>query len=345
MRITRPWALPAVSTLVLSGLALGQPTAFDADEEMQTISFPASWNHPWMDGWLDPQNPQPAYMPVGTPLGSGPYKAIMATEPGAENLVAFYPADLSALGEARMPVLLWGNGSCTYRGNKYRHLLTDISSYGYFVLGGGPMDSAARYETTQISSNNALRDPLAPRAPSTNNDRGQRVTAELLSAGIDWAIAENQREGSKFFNRLDTDNIAVMGHSCGGNLASEFGRDPRVKTIGLWNSGGVAELAAGFTRPTLISPGDPRFDVAYYRAHDTYHVVRQTSTPVVFLWRTNMTHLGTFRTRDGGLESEIIRTWLDYQLKGDGEAAALFVGDDCGLCNRPGWHVESRNLE
>ena len=75
---------------------------------MKTLTIPASWNNPWQDGWNDPTNPRPAYVPNSTPLGSGPYKAILATEPGAEELVAYYPADLVALGRfaaARPPFL------------------------------------------------------------------------------------------------------------------------------------------------------------------------------------------------------------------------------------------------
>jgi hypothetical protein len=171
------------------------------------------------------------------------------------------------------------------------------------------------------------------------------VTVETLSHGIDWAIAENKKAGGKFFNRLDTQNIAVMGHSCGGGLASNFGNDPRVKTLAFWNSGGNAARAADITKPTLISPGDPRFDTAYWGANATYKVLRKSSTPVAFAWRANMTHLGTFRTVNGGLESVVIRAWLDYQLKGDRNAARMFIGDDCVLCNTPGWQVESRNLK
>jgi hypothetical protein len=170
------------------------------------------------------------------------------------------------------------------------------------------------------------------------------VTVEVLSHGIDWAIAENKKAGGKFFNRLDTANIAVMGHSCGGGLASNFGNDARVKTLAFWNSGGSADRVAQITKPTLISPGDPRFDTAYWGANNTYKALRNSQVPVVFAWRANMTHLGTFRTVNGGLESVVIRAWLDYQLKGDRQAATMFIGDDCGLCKAPGWQVESRRL-
>lgn len=333
-------------------------------EAMKTLSVPASWNNPWQDGWNDPANPRPAYVPNETPLGSGPYKAILATEAGAEELVAYYPANLAALGTTKLPVLVWGNGSCTFNGNKYRHMLTDVASYGYFVLAGGRMNpNGGANETTQIRSNNALRNPMAPPAPAAPaatpaaapaagaagapdavSNTNRSVTVEILSHGIDWAIAENKKSGGKFFNRLDTQSIAVMGHSCGGGLTSNFGNDPRVKTIGFWNSGAAAR-AAEITKPTLIVPGDPRFDTAYWGANATYKVVRNSSVPVVFAWRANMTHLGTFRTVNGGLESVVLRAWLDYQLKGDRQAAKMFMGDDCELCKTAGWQVESRHLK
>ena len=360
---TGKYTLPTPQTgTVQSGTVPGEP--------MKTLSIPASWNHPWQDGWNDPTNPRPEYKPNDTPLGSGPYKAILATEPGAEELVAYYPANLSALGTAKLPVLVWGNGSCTYNGNKYRHLLTDVASYGYFVLAGGRMNpNGGANETTFIRSNNALRNPMAPPAPAAPaaaaapaggraggaaaaaaapdavSNTSRSVTVETLSQGIDWAIAENKKQGGKFFNRLDTQNIAVMGHSCGGGLASSFGNDPRVKVLAFWNSGGNAARVAEITKPTLISPGDPRFDTAYWGANATYKALRSTATPVVFAWRANMTHLGTFRTVNGGLESVVLRAWLDYQLKGDRQAAKMFMGDDCDLCKTAGWQVESRHLK
>ena len=81
---------------------------------------------------------QPYYKP-DVPRGSGPYKAIMATQSGLSAHVAYYPADLSQLGAKKLPVVIWGNGSCLYVGNRYRQLLTEIASYGYLVVAGGPM--------------------------------------------------------------------------------------------------------------------------------------------------------------------------------------------------------------
>ena len=36
--------------------------------------------------------------------------------------------------------------------------------------------------------------------------------------------------------------------------------------------------------------------------------------------------------------------WLQWQLKGDKQAAKLFQGDPCGLSQREGWTVEKNAL-
>jgi hypothetical protein len=35
----------------------------------------------------------------------------------------------------------------------------------------------------------------------------------------------------------------------------------------------------------------------------------------------------------------VVLSWLDWQLKGDKEAAEMFQGDNCGLCTDPKWVV------
>jgi len=37
-------------------------------------------------------------------------------------------------------------------------------------------------------------------------------------------------------------------------------------------------------------------------------------------------------------------SWLDWQLRGDAQAARRFVGDDCGLCRDSSWTFEQKNL-
>src|SRR5690349_8853849 len=81
---------------------------------------------------------QPYFKP-DVPLGSGPHKAVMSVEPGLSAHVVYAPADLSKFGTRKLPVVIWGNGSCLYAGNRYRSFLTEVASHGYVAIAGGPM--------------------------------------------------------------------------------------------------------------------------------------------------------------------------------------------------------------
>src|ERR1700742_3091425 len=116
------WLLGGLAVTALVGPVLGQ--TFQGANQ-------------WPPGYIDPGNPKPPYVTPDTPQGTGPYPAIMATDPGAPEFVIYYPKNLAALGAKKMPILVWANGSCAYRGNNFRHFLTEISSHGYLAVAGG----------------------------------------------------------------------------------------------------------------------------------------------------------------------------------------------------------------
>jgi hypothetical protein len=84
------------------------------------------------------QNPGGA-QPPGTTSGSGPYKAVMEMDTGLPDHTIYRPEDLSALNGTNLPIVVWGNGACVNVGNAFSSFLTDISSYGYFVIALGPI--------------------------------------------------------------------------------------------------------------------------------------------------------------------------------------------------------------
>jgi hypothetical protein len=148
----------------------------------------------------------------------------------------------------------------------------------------------------------------------------------------------------------------VMGQSCGGLQAIDASHDPRVTTLGVWNSGAFPEkgrslalAAANADKESLKTlhgsaiyiSGEPS-DVAFVNAEDDFK--RIEGIPVFRGWREKTGHSGTYREPNGGEFGTVATNWLKWQLKGDLEAARMFAGPDCGLCTKSNWHVASKNI-
>jgi len=58
-----------------------------------------------------------------------------------------------------------------------------------------------------------------------------------MLAALDWILAENQREGSPYYGKIDPALVAFSGHSCGGLIAMTAALDPRAKVLVLEDSG------------------------------------------------------------------------------------------------------------
>lgn len=146
-----------------------------------------------------------------------------------------------------MPVIVFGNGACTFAGFRFANLLTELASQGYFIIAVGP--------------------------PVANGPTSQANVPEMKAA-LDWAAAGGD---NSTFGALDTSRIAVMGQSCGGLEAySTAWRDDRVKILVILNSGILnqtnAPLLQDFKIPIAYFLGGPG-DVAYpnVRIHGTFH--------------------------------------------------------------------------
>jgi dienelactone hydrolase len=299
---------------------------------------------------------QPYYKP-DYPLGSGPYKAIMAEEPGLSAHVAYYPANLAALGAKKMPVLIWGNGSCLYAGNRYRQFLTEVASHGYLAISGGPLGAVEQEVGPQ--SNPAPRQAGAGaagaaaerNAASVPGAPQQRVTVPLLKEAVDWAVKQNSDPSSRFHNKLDLNWIVAMGHSCGGGLAVQLAtEDSRINGLGIWYSGAGLAGARGndasslqkIKGPVLIITGDEKQDIAYANGKATFEAINHT--PVFYGWQDDLQHIGTFGAKNGGETGAIAVNWLEWTTRGDEKAARMFKGRDCTLCKDSTWHIATKGI-
>jgi dienelactone hydrolase len=314
-----------------------------------------------------PLGPVAPWVPPDVPQGSGPWPALMEMTPALPQHTLYRPARLDLLGATRLPLVVWANGACVNVGNRFRPYLTEIASHGYLVVALGPIGPR---EVEAATSGSAWRGAPAPGspaaraiaegrmpAPGTTRTPPPETSPQQMVEAIDWALAENTRAGSPLAGRIDTGAIAVMGQSCGGVQAIAAALDRRVKTLGVWNSGlfsddtrPLAIAGAAVTKASLKSlhtsalyvTGEPS-EVAFKNADDD--VDRIDGVPVVRAWLEGTGHSGTYRERDGGAYAAVAVAWLQWQLRADVRAAAMFQGADCYLCRNPRWHVRRKKID
>lgn len=250
--------------------------------------------------------------PAGAAVGgSGPYPADYETSASLANHTIFRPQTLPS---ERLPIVVWGNGGCSANGLSQGNFLREIASHGFLAIANG-----------------------APNGSGSTN-------AQMLTQSIDWAVAENSRQGSKYYNRLDTSRVAVAGFSCGGLEAYAVSNDPRVTTTVIFSSGLLNDAddyqLRRLTKPIAYFVGGPS-DIAYPNAMDDWGKL-PAGLPA-FMGNLNVGHGGTYDQPNGGEFGRVAVLYLTWRLKGDTSAGANFVGADCGLC-RSQWAVQQKNL-
>ncbi len=184
-------------------------------------------------------------VPATTPIGSGPYRAVMEVAASLPTHTMYHPADLAAAG--RLPVVVWGNGACANAGDRFRWFLSDIASYGYLVIAVGPIGNKSSWSAPPMAPIPPGASPAIPPGRAGQLPPPLTHSVQLLDA-LDWATTENERPASPLYHRLDVHAVAAMGQSCGGAQALEVSADPRIRTTILWNSGlfpGVTTMAGG----------------------------------------------------------------------------------------------------
>lgn len=265
----------------------------------------------------------------GAPLAvPGRYEVTSEPAFGSPGHVVFRPASLSAFPRNdSLPVLAWGNGGCAINSTRYSGFLSTIASHGVLVLATAAIEGEAR----------------------------RQATADDLRAAIDWAEAENRRAGSPLQGKVATDKVAVMGQSCGGFLSVALGADPRVDTIGVFNSGvqpaspdapagrfPTAEALADLHGPVLLINGHER-DFMMAASHANFEMIDHV--PVFYGARHNAGHTATVDHPGGGEFANVVSSWLRYHFKGDQTAGRMFVGTNCELCTNPNWDTDSKGLD
>ena len=261
--------------------------------------------------------------------GTGPYKVIMKEEASLAAHTIFVPQDLSAFGKKeKLPVLVWGNGACTNSPWEHYKFLNEIASYGFIVVATGfiPIDGQSY--------------------------RGAMSTTEQQLESMDWVIAQNADKNSPYYDKIDVKNICVAGMSCGGLQTLYNCADKRISCLmicnsGLFNQQNASQAVGGMPMPPkeklkeihcpiMYMLGGSQ-DIAYENGMDDFHNINHMPACAV---NYPVGHGGTYSQPHGGEFSVVGLAWLQWQLKGDKEAAKMFKGADCGVAKRDKWTIE-----
>ena len=312
---------------------------------------------------------------------TGPNAVVIEHDQTLATHTIYRPANL---GSSKHGVLVWGEGGCAKNGLTFPEFLTELASHGFVIIADGPpVENAGRggpgggggargagAPPAQPGAPGAGAPPAdagAPGAGAPAAARGPRAggapgggaggpgrggaamtDGTALLQAIDWIAKEGNDKSSRFYQKVDTSRVAAMGMSCGGLMSYGVSSDPRVATVGIWNSGLIQpdeKIWAGLHSPVIIVTGGES-DIAYANGKRDFETM-PAKIPVFYGVHPSVGHGGTYSEDNGGAFGVAAVAWLKWQLMNDTSASGkgYFVGSACGICGDAKWQTASKLLK
>lgn len=242
--------------------------------------------------------------PVSDYGANGPYPTTTVNNSGPDGMyTVIRPTTLGANG-FKHPPATWGNGITTTP-STYPGLLGAIASHGFVI----------------VASN------------STN------VTAQLMTAGLDWLVAQNDTAGD-FQGKLDTKCLVTIGYSLGGGAA--VGAGSHANVVATVSMHGVTGNAAALHAPLLLFTSTmDTFVTASGFVTPTYNASTVQTFYATLTGAGDAGHLTPVGS--AGPERAPMVAWLRLWAYGDQAARKYFDGTDCVLCKDPWGNPQKKN--
>ncbi len=200
--------------------------------------------------------------------------------------VIYYPNSIKSSSK-KLPVIAWANGTgCSY--SLYEKLLISIAEGGYIVI--------ANAETMAADGN-----------------------AQINS--IDFVLSESSNKNSIIYGKVNTDKIAVFGHSQGGRSSVNAAvKDGRIDCVLSLAGSNFLEEAEPLKAPTLFLTGTSDMIVSSSQwVKPAYDVAKG---PAVYASLVKGVH--TTCCTNPEKYSYYCLKWFDIYLKNDNSAKAIF---------------------
>ena len=240
-------------------------------------------------------------------MAAGGYEVSAYEEPvlqGFSKYTIYYPAELETTDE-KYPVIVVCNGSGTPI-SKYLSIPEHFASWGFIVIG-----TEEEYDWSGFSAEMCIR--------------------HLQKLNDNEKIGENE---NVFYQKVDFDNVGVVGHSQGGvgvlNAVTEQKHADIYKTavsLSPTNKELAHDLewdydAALVDIPILLIAGAGGGDDWVVTGEQLQDIYSDIDSGKVMLRRKDTPHNETLYTANG-----YVTAWFMWHLKGDEEAAKAFIGD------------------
>ncbi len=235
-----------------------------------------------------PQTEKPTQAPTTTkktePIveaGVGSYKATYSIEQ-----TVFYPNSIKSSSK-KLPVIAWANGT-GFSYTIYENLIKSIAEGGYIVVAN--TETMAADGSAQINS-------------------------------IEFILSENNNKNSVLYNKVNTDKIAVAGHSQGGRGSVNAAvKDSRIDCVLSLAGSNYLEEAEPLKTPALFLTGTSDMIVSSSQwVKPAYDVAKG---PAVYASLNKGVHT-TCCTNPEKYTHYCVK-WFDAYLKNDSSAKAVF---------------------
>ena len=230
-------------------------------------------------------------------------------------LQVYYPADLKT-SQKKWPLVLMANGT-GIRASKYKAIFRHLASWGFIVVG---------------------------------NEDEWTWDGKSISKSLDMMLKANADLSSLFYQKVDTANIGLTGHSQGGmcvyTAASLFENSRLYKAL-CTQSGTAAmlvdSLGGAFLKdikaPMLMMGGCGTIDANMLcKLEDMQNTYDGIGSEQRIIGRIKGTDHGDMLPRGDAY----MTAWMRYWLCGDQEAGKCFVGNDAEILTNSSWQDVKR---
>ncbi len=244
-----------------------------------------------------------------------------------KNIRIWYPSEMES-DNSKYPLIVVTNASNTAALN-YKPFFERLASWGFIVIG---------------------------------NDDRQAGTGVSTSQTLEYILEENSNSDSIFFEKIDVENIGIVGYSQGGagaiRAVTEYENSNKYKTI-FTGSAAYAYLSQMWGGYDASKVSIPWFMTGGTGASDSKEVSDITKeisgiaplSSLIENYNAMSSEAFKVRARVTGAEHEemlektdgYMTAWMLFILQEDNEAGKVFMGDSAEILNNSNWQDVEKN--